>query len=78
MNAQLRPIAMPIVRPVYDNTNLRRFPLWERDNGKAIESYWEALGRALPDGPGLTGFARAQALVGFAHSQWDIGQGRAP
>lgn len=71
MNAQLRPVAMPICRPTYLNTNLRSFPLWERDNGKAIETYWEALGRALPDGPGLTGFARAQVLLGFAKCQWD-------
>jgi hypothetical protein len=74
MNAQLRPILQSVIsRPAYVNTNVAKFWKWERDNVKALQSYYEALGAALPepDDSMLTGLSRGQNYLSFAHVQWD-------
>jgi hypothetical protein len=78
VNAQLKYVPRAIERPQFDNTNVTHVCLWVRDNFKALQSYYEALGRALPEDQedGLTAFSKAQAFSAFAQCQHDRETGR--
>jgi hypothetical protein len=79
MVAVLKPIeARCIVRPAYNNANVRHVCLWVRDNHDALHGYYNALGKALADEDdyNLTGFAKAQAFAAWCQCQHDHATGR--
>ena len=61
MNAQLRPIDVPVQRPTYDNTNVSRMGWWDADNISKLRDYWHAMG---PGGD-------AKDWNAFCAVQWD-------
>jgi hypothetical protein len=79
VNALLKPIENRCIeRPHYDNTNVKQVCLWVRDNFKALQSYYAALGRALPHDEDKfgTAHARAQAFSAWIQCQHDRETGR--
>lgn len=79
MVAVLNPIeTRAVVRPEYDNTNVKHVCLWARDNDAKLKAYYAELGKTLPanEEDGLTAFAKAQAFCAWIQCQHDRESGR--
>lgn len=78
MNAQLKPVAMPIVAPTYDNTLVRFVGSWVNANIGKLRAYYAELGKTLPEDSddGLLEHSRAQNFVSFCHVQYDLARER--
>lgn len=52
---------MPVRRPTYDNTHLRSFSSWYRDNEPRLTDYYRELAQwVTPEGDDFFGFALCQ------------------
>jgi hypothetical protein len=79
MNAALKPIEKRcLVRPTYDNTNIKWFGLWLTANRPALRDYYAAQGGeiAKPEDDNLLAFARTQTFLTWCQVQRDIELGR--
>jgi hypothetical protein len=76
VNAQLKPVPMPVRKPVYNNSP-KHFGLWLYANHDLLSHYYAELGRALPKDAvdGLQGASRSQNFMNFAKCQFDVAKG---